>query len=259
MMIQMQVQVVMVLGSPVLRVVLEADLFNCLWNVRELTITMVSNYTKKLLETSASYYQKQLQESEEGHSTIGYLKARGLTKSTVDYFRLGLVKDPLPESGHDFQTGRLSMPYITQTGIVQMRFRALPYDFIPGNPEPSPKVKGEAGVSTTIYNAISLMYPTDLLAVCEGEPDTWSVHQVGIPAIGIAGANAWQPVYGRILRYRRVVVIADNDDHGEGMKFAENVQQYVRGSRIIVMEKGHDANSFMVEYGEEALRKKILK
>lgn len=172
---------------------------------------------------------------------------------------MGLVKDPFPESGHDFQVGRLAIPYITQTGIVQLRFRALPYDGIPGNPEPSPKMKSEAGVSGTIYNARALLNTSDILAVCEGEPDTWSMHEAGISAIGIPGANAWQKIYGRILRYRRVAVIADNDDHGEGMKFAETVQQDVRGARIILMPKDYDANSFLVEFGKEALREKVIK
>lgn len=223
-----------------------------------MTITLPSNSMKKLLEKATSHYEQKLLE-EEGHSTINYLKLRGITKETASFFRLGLVSEPLPEFGHDFQVGRLSIPYITQTGIVQMRFRALPYDGIPGNPEPSPKMKSEAGVSGTIYNARALMNTTDILAVCEGEPDTWSMHECGISAIGVPGANAWQKIYGRVLRYRRVAIIADNDDHGEGMKFAEMVQQDVRGARIILMPQGYDANSFLVENGPEALRDRVLK
>lgn len=154
---------------------------------------------------------------------------------------------------------RLAIPYITQTGIVQIRFRALPYDGIPGNPEPSPKMKSEAGVHGTIYNAIQLLSDTEILAVCEGEFDTMSAVQSGIPAVGIPGANAWQSLYGRALRYRKVVVLADNDDHGEGMKFAEKVQQDVRGARIRLMPEGHDVNSFLTEYGKDKLKEFVLR
>lgn len=155
-------------------------------------------------------------------------------------------------------TGRISIPYITQTGIVQMRFRAIPFTGIPGDPEPSPKIKGESGVGTTIYNAIQLLSDSEVICVCEGEFDTISAVQAGLPAIGIPGANAWQSVYGRALRYRKVVVLADNDDHGEGLKFAKTVQQDVRGSRIKLMPEGMDVNSFLVAHGEDKLKEYVL-
>lgn len=196
--------------------------------------------------------------SEEGHLAISYLKARGITKEAAAYFQLGLVLNPIAESGHDFQVGRISIPYITNTGIVQIRFRAIPYDGIPGNPEPSPKMKSEAGAGTTMYNVRALNdTQVPMLAVCEGEFDTVTAHMAGIPAIGIPGANAWQSLFGLALKFRKVVILADNDDHGEGMKFAEKVQADVRGARIILMPEGHDVNSFVVENGIDALRQKV--
>jgi DNA primase len=211
---------------------------------------------KMLLEQSALLYPVKRREND---PVLAYLDKRGITRETQESFRLGLVKDPLPDSGHDFMIDRLAIPYITQTGIVQIRFRALPYDGVPGNPEPSPKMKSEAGVHGTIYNAIQLLSDTEILAICEGEFDTMSAVQSGIPAIGIPGANAWQSLYGRALRYRKVVVLADNDDHGEGMKFAEKVQQDVRGARIRLMPEGHDVNSFLTEHGKDKLKEFVLR
>lgn len=170
---------------------------------------------------------------------------------------MGLVSEAFPDSGHDFQKGRLAIPYVTPTGIVQIRFRAIPYTGIPGDPEPSPKMKSEAGAGTTIYNVNALTGTTTTLALCEGEFDTMSAHQAGIPAIGIPGANAWQHVFALALKFRKVIVLADNDDHGEGLKFAEKVQEDVRGARIVLMDKDEDVNSFLVKNGEEALRKKV--
>lgn len=211
---------------------------------------------RKSLESNTKHYQDMLSEDDQ---TLIYLQKRGITSETISSFRLGLVKDPFPESGHDFQIGRLAIPYLTQTGVVQIRFRALPYDGIPGNPEPSPKMKSESGVHGTIYNARQLMYDTEILAVCEGEFDTMSAMQSGIPAIGIPGATAWQGLYGRILRYRKVVVLADNDDHGEGLKFGELVQRDTRGTRIKLMPEGHDVNSFLVEFGPDKLKDYVLR
>ena len=195
--------------------------------------------------------------SEKGHLAVSYLKARGITKEVADYFRLGLVVDPLPESGHDFQLGRIAIPYITQTGIVQIRFRSIPFDGIPGNPEPSPKMKSEAGAGTTMYNVTALNGTGGLLAVCEGEFDTMTAHMAGIPSVGIPGAQAWQSLFALALKFRKVIILADNDDHGEGMKFAEKVQADVRGARIILMPEGYDVNSFVVENGIDALRQKV--
>lgn len=216
-----------------------------------MTITLPSTSMRKSLEQASLRYEKALKDSDLG---MIYLTKRGITSETAEYFRLGLVDDPAP--GHEFNVGRLSIPYITQTGIVQIRFRALPYDGIPGNPEPSPKIKSEAGSGNTIYNVSALHSSNPDVFVCEGEPDTWSAHQAGLPVIGIPGANAWQEVYGRILRFRKVCVLADNDDHGEGLKFAETVQHSTR-ARIVLMPSGHDVNSFLMENGEEEFRKLV--
>jgi DNA primase len=253
--IRLHQQVVMDQGSSALRVASEADLFKSLCKRRVMTIILPSSAMKNLLEKSTSHYQNELNMSEHA---LTYLKHRGLTSETILSFRLGLVENPLQESGHDFMTGRIAIPYMTQTGIVQIRFRSIPFSGIPGDPEPSPKMKGEAGVSTTMYNAVQLLNDSEVICVCEGEFDTMSAVQSGLPAIGIPGANAWQPVYSRALRYRKVIILADNDDHGEGLKFAKTVQNDVRGSRIKLMPEGMDVNNFLVQRGEDELKEFVL-
>lgn len=217
---------------------------------------MPSNSTKALLEKSCQHYQDKLLE-EDGRISVEYLKNRGVTKSTAEYFRLGVVLDPLPESGHDFQIGRISIPYITPTGITQMRFRAVPYDGIPGQPEPSPKMKSEAGAGTTIYNVTALNPLNQTIYICEGESDTWAAHQAGLPAIGIPGARNWRKVFAKALKFRRLIVLADNDDHGEGIEFAHKVQEDTRGTRIVLMPKEYDVSSFVKDNGEQALRELV--
>ncbi len=217
---------------------------------------MPSNSQKNSLDKSCLHYQEELL-GEEGHKSIAYLKARGLTRETMEYFRLGLVKDPFPESGHDFMINRLAIPYITPTGIVQMRFRAIPYDGIPGNPEPSPKMLSEADAGTTMYNVMSLSPQNQTIYMCEGESDTWASHQSGLPTIGIPGARAWKRVFARAFKFRRVVILADNDDHGEGLEFAQKVQQDVRGTRIVLMPKEFDVSKFVQEEGEQRLRELV--
>lgn len=216
-----------------------------------MTIHVPSQNMKKSLDLACRKYEDQLPESDASL----YLTNRGITNEVQAYFRLGYVKDPFP--GHEFQVGRLSIPYITPTGIVQIRFRAVPEGGIPGNPEASPKYKSEASSGTTMFNTRDLLRDDPIVAICEGELDAITSHMAGLPSIGIPGAKNWRSVFARAFRFRRVVILADNDDHGEGLEFAETVQKDLKGSRIILMDSGYDVNRFVVENGTTALRKKI--
>jgi len=60
-------------------------------------------------------------------------------------FHLGIVKDPLP--GHESYKGRLAIPYITPSGVVDIRFRSI------NNHPDEPKYMGVPGAKTTMYNA----------------------------------------------------------------------------------------------------------
>ena len=172
-------------------------------------------------------------------------------------FRLGFVgDDPFP--GHEFKEGRLAIPYITPTGIVTIRFRAIPEDGVPGNPEDSPKMLSLANSGTLMYNTRAFITKAPVMAICEGEPDAWVANQI-LPTVGIPGAKAWEKIrnISRAFRFRKVVILADNDDKGDGKKLAEQVQADIRGSRILLMPSGHDVNSYVQEHGLDALKEKI--
>lgn len=176
----------------------------------------------------------------------------------MTYFRLGFVgSDPFP--GHEFKENRLAIPYITPTGIVQIRFRAIPVDGVPGNPEDSPKVLSLANSGTMLYNTRDMLLDNPVVAICEGELDTVTAHMAGIPAVGIPGAKAWEKLRNvkRAFRFRKVVILADNDDKGDGRKLAEEIQADIRGARIVLMDEGHDVNSYVKENGLQALKTKV--
>lgn len=208
---------------------------------------------RKLLEEATVHYQEQ----RPGSVADRYLTNRAITSEVQDSFRLGYVGDPLP--GHENVQGRLAIPYITQTGVVQIRFRAIPDDGIPGNPEDSPKYKSEFESQSTLYNTIDLLRTDQILIITEGEIDCITAHMAGFVSIGVPGANAWKPMFARGLRYRSVFVLADNDDKGAGMKFAETVKGSIYGAKIIQMPEGYDVNSFVMEFGIDALREKVKK
>ena len=61
--------------------------------------------------------------------------------------RFGVVEEP--EIGHEAFIGRLCIPYITKSGVVDLRFRSL-------NPAVEPKYMGMTGAETKMYNVLDI-------------------------------------------------------------------------------------------------------
>jgi hypothetical protein len=109
-----------------------------------------------------------------------YLRSRGITPEAARLARFGVVAEA--EVGHEAFTGRLSIPYITKTGVVDLRFRSL-------NPAVEPKYMSMTGAETKMYNVLDIDRAGDWIGVCEGELDTITLSAcVGIPCVGVPGA-----------------------------------------------------------------------
>jgi len=180
------------------------------------------------------------------HLAEDYLASRGITREVARVARLGVVLEP--ETGHEAFQGRLSIPYITKTGVVDLRFRSL-------NPAVEPKYMGMTGMETKMYNVIDTERAGDWIGVCEGELDTITLsHCVGIPCIGVPGANSWKKHYNRILAdFERVFVFADGDQPGK--EFATNLARELPVT-IVTMPDGEDVNSVYVKYGADYIRER---
>jgi DNA primase len=202
---------------------------------------------REFLETSTAEYVKALTRDTDAGKYL--TEIRGLSADNVRSFRLGYVANPLP--GHEQYQGRISVPYVTPSGVTSIRFRRV------GDGE-SPKFLSLPGDPPRLYNTRAFMRPEPYIMVCEGEPDTWTVHQLGYPVVGVPGVSGWRDHFDPAFRgYDAVYILADNDDTGQGLKFAEAVAEKVRNPRIILMPKGHDTNSLYVAEGAEAIRERI--
>jgi DNA primase len=177
--------------------------------------------------------------------TVQYLLDRGLSKETAEYFRLGAVRDPLPTE--QSYRNRLSIPYQTKSGIVSLRFRVLPPK------ESDSKYLGYSGISAKkLFNTLDL-YTDKPVYICEGEVDTMTAHQVGLNAVGVAGVSNWDPNWWRIFVNRKVFVLADNDDNGQGLVFAQGIEASLKNVTVVLMESGHDVNSLVNSRGAAGL------
>ena len=181
------------------------------------------------------------------HLAEDYLKQRGIPMEVARLARLGVVEEP--EVGHEIYQGRLSIPYITKSGVVDIRFRAL-------NPAVEPKYMGLTGAETRMYNVLDVERAGDWIGVCEGELDTITMSAcVGIPCVGVPGANSWKKHYTRLLAdFERVFVFADGDQPGR--EFASSLARELPVT-IVNLPDGEDVNSIFVSEGPEYLLSKV--
>jgi DNA primase len=211
-----------------------------------------SSVTRTSLEKRCRTYQDQLP----GSVAEEYLaQDRQLTTQTLDSFRLGYVADPLP--GDEWHRGKLAIPYLTNTGVVQMRFRKLD--------DSENKYMGDPGVLTRLFNTLAFNVTLPTIYITEGEIDTMTLHQCGLLSIGLPGAEAWSKtrdngrlwgkVYARAFRYRKVVVVADGDVAGE--RFANSITRDIEGVSVVEMDDREDVNSYFCKHGKEELRRRV--
>lgn len=192
-----------------------------------------------------------------------YLTGRGIPIEVAKAWRLGYVLDPNP--GHEEYKRRLSIPYLTPGGVVDVKFRCMDHDRWD---EPAkkwandckdmghPKYLAEVGSGSHLFGVWNLRRESRILCICEGELDTiacWSI--AGLPAVGVAGVNRWQKYWRILMDYEDVVILADGDNAGK--TFSQRVAGEVYNSRIVAMPSGHDVNSFILQYGAQALRDRV--
>lgn len=176
-----------------------------------------------------------------------YLTDRGIGKEVANYFRIGMVANPLP--GDDLYRGRLSIPYLTPSGVVGVKYRAI------DNTEPR-YLTSSGATMKRLYNTSVLLDPHLTVYLCEGEIDTITASMCGLPAVGVPGVDTWEKKNYRAFRNRRVIILADGDDKGQGLQFAETVMANVDNCGIILFD-GTDVNKFYVDYGKDALLEKV--
>jgi DNA primase len=200
-----------------------------------------STSQRESLLRAAKYYHSALAEAED------YLAERGITMEAADKARLGVVLDPL--TGHEQYVNRLAIPYLTKSGVVDIRFRSL------GNEEP--RYMGLTGATTRLYNVGAFFRASSYICICEGEIDTITLDYVcGIPAVGVPGVNNWKKHYTRLLSdFDKVFLFADGDN--AGYEFSKSLARELSGLVIIQAPEGEDVNSLYKTHGSDYFKEKI--
>lgn len=184
--------------------------------------------SRRLLEQATARYQADVDKAGR------YLSARGITREVATMFRLGYVSD---DSEY---RGRLAIPYLTGAGVVDIRYRLLDGD--------GPKYLSRPGAKTRLYNVAALFADSTTLYVTEGEIDCISASMCGLPAVGVPGANNWQPHFKLLMQdYERVIVLCDGDEAGR--QFGKTVAKEVDNTIPVAMPSGMDVNDVLKTHG----------
>ena len=180
-----------------------------------------------------------------GHA-LAYLEGRGITADVAHTFRLGYVAEPV--LGDEQYQGRLAIPYVTPSGVVDIRYRAC------GAGEP--KYMSKPGATGHLYNVSALQADSDVIALCEGEMDTIITNaRAGVPALGVPGANAWKPHYARVFGdYNRIVLLCDGDQPGRD--WGKRIAQTLDNAVVVSMPDGMDVNEVFLSEGPDGIRRR---
>jgi DNA primase len=195
---------------------------------------------RRLLEQASIHYQQDIQQAE------AYLNSRGLSLADAKRHQLGVVTRPVV--GHEIYEGRLSIPYITPAGIVDLRFRSINHE--------EPKYLSLPNSATRLYNVKAFFEADDWICVCEGEIDTITLTKLGYPAVGIPGVKNIKNHHYRILAdFEKVYVFADGDQAGR--EFAKDLARKLAGVIQIQIPENEDVNSMFVKYGSQWFEERI--
>ena len=200
-----------------------------------------SSLQKESLGKAAKYYAAAIHEAED------YLAERGITLEVARRVGLGVVLDPI--TGHEQYENRLSIPYITRSGVVDIRFRSLDAQ--------EPKYMGLAGANTHLFNTKAFFKASSFICICEGEIDTITLDYVcNIPSVGVPVVNNWKKHYTKLLAdFDKVFMFADGDNAGH--EFSKSLTKELGNVVTVQMPEGEDVNSMYLKHGAEYFQQKI--
>jgi hypothetical protein len=177
-----------------------------------------------------------------------YLVGRGIGREAAIGSHLGFVADPVP--GHERFAGMLSIPYLTVSGPVAIKFRRLQGE--------GQKYDGPAGQHRRLYNARACSKGGPVVAICEGELDAVCVESnLGIPAVAAPGVH-WADHWSRCFAdFDRIVVFADNDLHEDGSnpgkKHGEKLARTL-SAEMVLPPVGCDVSDWIALEGADVVR-----
>ena len=171
-------------------------------------------------------------------SALEWLRGRGLSDATIAAFRVG-------EQERDGKSYAV-FPYLRDGVLVNVKYR---------NVADKRDMRQEAGAEPCLFGWHLIDPDARRVAICEGEIDAMTLHQMGIPALSVnagAGNHGWlENDWGRLERFSEILVALDNDEAGEkGARELIHRLGEERCKRLVFPAK--DANEYLQQGAEGA-------
>lgn len=174
----------------------------------------------EILREAADYYYRCLCEATDPY--LWLLDERGITVDTIHKHKIGWapgglkqhlldLKFPLKDilASHlvtdrgDFYVNRITIPYTANGQVIQIRGKDI-----------NGKYTTPPGDTVRLFN-VDATFQASTVIVCEGEFDALVLEQLGYNAVGMPGAQAWQPAWNSYLtNASRVYACFDRDEAG---------------------------------------------
>jgi hypothetical protein len=201
-------------------------------------MAMLSPSRRKYLELASKTYHEQLVLANRSGSlpdgARSYFREHLIDPAIASKYQLGYVTAPLP--GDERFIGMLSVPYLSFSGVVALKFRSLS--------DIGSKYAQASGQKGRLYNSNAYFDAGTSIGISEGEIDAVSATEhLGLPTMGVPGAQGWQDSWKIVLRdFTMVFVFADGD--APGKQFAYDVADAVGWrARVVECPDGEDVSS----------------
>lgn len=240
----------------------------------------------EVLAWSKSFFEEQLW-SEAGREPLGYLLERGLNQDSIKEFGLGFSPDGWTNLLDYLKRKNFSEKIMLQAGLIKngrkpdtfydtFRHRLMIPIF-----DPEKRVAGFGGRSlgvdegpkyinspeTTVYKKERLLYgfhlarpflrAADMVFLVEGYFDLISMVAAGINEVVAPLGTALTPRQVNLLRghVREIMMVFDSDEAGQRAtaKALPLLLNAELDGRVLCLPPGHDPDSFIREFGAEAL------
>lgn len=201
-----------------------------------------------LLEAARRY-----REALPGSRAEEYLAKRGIPLGTAQSLGLGVVDAPM--EGHDRYGGMIAVPYLRRGyagwNVASLRFRCIhPTCEAQKAHVGHGKMNSTPGDRPRLYNTADLLKPCGEIAICEGEFDTITATLMGLAAVGVQGTQGWRRHFAEAFAgYRVVWILAQSDDSGQSLAWADEIAAQLPNARILPAPAGHDVNSAFINHG----------
>lgn len=174
-----------------------------------------------------------------------YLEERGIGQEVANGFRLGEMGE---WPGYERYAGMLIIPFLRQDEEpLTVRFRCWSRDCEHNG---HGKYMSLPHDPARLFNAKTVLTAGQTIAIAEGEMDTITLEAMKIPAVGLPGANSWQPHYYHVLEgFNQILLFGDPDE--AGMKMNKEIQKFLPSARVVHLP--YDVNATVRMEGEETV------